>query len=119
MKSHYVPTIEFYITNVCNLSCTGCNRFNNYKFTGFQKWNDYKEVYKKWSEVLDVGYIGILGGEPLLTPDYINWLTGIRELWPTSTISTITNGYRLNYVPGLYEYIKLFLFSRGVVPEAE
>ena len=33
---------EFYITNVCNLSCNGCNRFNNYKFRGFQRWEDSK-----------------------------------------------------------------------------
>lgn len=34
--------MEFYITNVCNLTCTGCNRFNNYKFKGFQRWTEDK-----------------------------------------------------------------------------
>jgi len=106
MKSHYVPSVEFYITNVCNLSCTGCNRFNNYKFSGFQKWNDYKEIFKDWSKILDIGHIGILGGEPLLTPDYFKWVTGLRELWPDSNLCTVTNGYRLNQVPGLYDFIK-------------
>ena len=42
--------MEFYITNVCNLTCTGCNRFNNYKFKGFQRWADYKEEYTQWSK---------------------------------------------------------------------
>ena len=97
--------VEFYITNVCNLTCQGCNRFNNYKFSGFQKWTDLESVYTKWAEQLRLTGIGILGGEPLLNPEYMLWLQGLRTLWPNSTITTTTNGYRLNQVKGLYDYM--------------
>jgi len=96
--------VEFYITNVCNLTCQGCNRFNNYKFSGYQKWDDYKDIYTTWSQQINPSAIGILGGEPLLNPDYMQWLLGIRQLWPRSSITTTTNGYQLNRVNGLYEF---------------
>ena len=60
-----LPYVEFYITNVCNLNCTNCNRFNNYAFAGHQRWADNKEFYQQWAEILDVQEISILGGEPL------------------------------------------------------
>ena len=96
--------VEFYITNVCNLACEGCNRFNNYRFKGWQRWADYKDIYTQWAQELEItSHIGILGGEPLLNPDYLEWLDGLRNLWPGVRINTVTNGYRLNSVPGLYE----------------
>lgn len=97
--------VEFYITNVCNLSCQGCNRFNNYKFSGFQRWNDFKDVYADWADQILPSSIGILGGEPLLNPDYMQWVSGIRQLWPNTPVGTVTNGYRLNQVKGLYDFI--------------
>jgi len=104
-KKFQIPYLEFYITNVCNLTCQGCNRFNNYKFSGFQKWADHKDVYKSWSEELHPGSIAILGGEPLLNPDFMHWLSGIRKLWPKQHIRVITNGFHLTKVNGLYEYL--------------
>ena len=97
--------VEFYITNVCNLSCSGCNRFNNYKFKGFARWADYEAEYTQWSRELQFGSIGILGGEPLLNVDFMSWVKGIRSLWPNTHIKVTTNGYYLNKVPGLYDYI--------------
>ena len=104
-KKFQIPSLEFYITNVCNLTCQGCNRFNNYKFSGFQRWADYKEIYTQWAAELQIGVIGILGGEPLLNPDFMQWFRGIRKLWPDSTLGVTTNGYRLNMIDGLYEFV--------------
>jgi hypothetical protein len=99
---HYA---EFYITHVCNLACQGCNRFNNYKFSGFQKWDDYKEIYSQWAKELNISSITILGGEPLLNPDFMLWFRGIRKLWPDKHLLTVTNAYRLNKIDGLYEFL--------------
>lgn len=97
---------EFYITNVCNLACNGCNRFNNYKFRGFQRWNDYKDVYAEWAKELELASIGILGGEPLLNVDFKLWAEGIRKLWPSAFIKVITNGFYLNDIDGLYDLVR-------------
>ena len=52
-KKFQLDYVEFYITNVCNLTCQGCNRFNSFKFKGWQKWEDYADTYKQWSEQIE------------------------------------------------------------------
>ena len=86
------PVVEFYITNVCNLSCRGCNRFNNYKFKGHELWKTYAKTYEAWSKRLDIPRITILGGEPTLNPDIRLWATNLRRLWPEAVIMIQTNG---------------------------
>jgi organic radical activating enzyme len=103
---HFLDRVEFYITNVCNYNCEHCNRFNNYHFTGQQKWEEYFNVYEQWSKKLDINYISILGGEPLLNPGINKWIDGITTNWPTARVEIVTNGTRLNKVKKLYETIK-------------
>lgn len=100
---------EFYITNVCNLSCPGCNRFNNYRFRGTQRWQDYANDYRAWAQDLDIGHIGILGGEPLLNPDALDWIAGIHSLWPKQLCKIVTNGFHLPRVKGLYDFLAAHL----------
>lgn len=101
-----IPYVEFYITNVCNLACTGCNRFNNYNFRGYQNWNDYAEQYEQWAKIVDIDSMAILGGEPLLNPSFMSWLHGVSTLWPNRLLRIISNGFQLNRVPGLYQLLK-------------
>jgi len=86
---------EFYITNVCNFNCSGCNRFNNYHVPGSQKWQDYQARYQEWSRVIDIAEFTIMGGEPMTNPDYLEWLQGIHQLWPVAQGSLLTNGHYL------------------------
>lgn len=99
---------EFYITNVCNLNCQNCNRFNNYAFSGHQRWKDHEEQYQKWSKIVDFDTIGILGGEPLLNPEFPIWLNNIATLWPNSIIKIISNGTQMDRWPDLYQQIKQY-----------
>ena len=87
---------EVNITNVCNYSCTHCQSLNNYAFKGHQRWDDYKEEYRKLSEQLDIDQIQILGGEPTLNPDFEKWVNGISNLWPESKLQISTNGSKLD-----------------------
>ena len=105
--TNFLNRVEFYITNVCNYNCEHCNRFNNYHFTGQQKWDEYKDVYSEWGNKLDVDYISILGGEPLLNPDITKWISGVRQIWNKATIEIVTNGTRLDKVKGLYDAINI------------
>ena len=41
----------------------------------------------------------------MLNVDFMLWLQGIRELWPTTNIRVVTNGFYLNKIVGLYDYI--------------
>ena len=86
------PVVEFYITNVCNLSCRGCNRFNDLNFKGHQRWTEHAEAYEAWSKRLDIPRITIIGGEPTLNPDLELWASNLRRLWPDAVIMIQTNG---------------------------
>lgn len=99
---------EFYITNVCNLNCINCNRFNNFAFSGHQYWKDHADQYKQWSNIVDIREIGIIGGEPLLNPDFPNWLHGIAKLWPNSKIKILTNGTQFKKWPELYSWLNQY-----------
>jgi hypothetical protein len=96
---------EFYITNVCNLTCQGCNRFNNYKFSGFERWTDMQDIYGEWAKQFKIDTISILGGEPLLNPEFMLWLQGVMQLWPASNVMIGTNGYQLNKIQGFYDFV--------------
>jgi organic radical activating enzyme len=104
----YLEYTEFYITNVCNLNCPNCNRFNNYPFKGHFLWDDHKEDYKEWSKKLQFKLIGILGGEPLLNPNLLDWIHGVAELWPESKIVIVTNGTQLDKWPNLHKELRKY-----------
>lgn len=101
---HLIPYVEFYVTNVCNLTCQNCNRFNNHNFRGWQRWSDYEAQYEAWSKNVRLQKVAILGGEPLLNPTILDWARGINRIWK-KTVQIQTNGTRLNHVPGLYELL--------------
>lgn len=92
----HIKYVEFHITNVCDISCNNCNKFNNFNLKGSFKWNDVKDSYFKWANILTIDEIAIVGGEPLTNPDIVNWMYGIREFWPNAKISIATNGNRLS-----------------------
>lgn len=99
-----IDRLEFYITNVCNLTCSGCNRYNNYKFSGWQSWAEAEPILERWAEKIEIQHPVILGGEPLLNRDIVQWITGIRRLWPRMAgVQVQSNGTRLDMIPGLYE----------------
>ena len=96
--------LEFYITNVCNLTCNGCNRYNNYHFKGWTAWDDWAEDLERWAQYIDIRHPVILGGEPLMNRDIIKWVNGLRRLWPDhSGVQIQSNGTRIDRVRGLYE----------------
>jgi len=99
---YLIPKMEFYITNVCNLSCENCNRFNDHNFQGWQNWNTLKHVYQQWAHKVRLGKVVILGGEPLLNPTIIDWIHGINDTFGVN-VQVLSNGTRINNVRGLYD----------------
>lgn len=98
----FVQKIEFYITNVCNLTCSNCNRFNDQDFRGHQLWKDYERDYQHWAKKLDIQGLVILGGEPMLNPSICDWVLGLNRCFGRG-VQVLTNGTRLNQVRGFYD----------------
>lgn len=88
----FKPVLEIYITNVCNLTCRGCNRFNNYNFKGHHRWEDSADALEVWSKRISAPKITIIGGEPTLHPELETWAMNVRRLWPEADILIQTNG---------------------------
>jgi len=101
MPKYNLPDIEFYITNVCNLTCSECRTLNNYQFKGHYNF-DY-DTYKPWSDVLNISRFDILGGEPTLNPNLLDWMVGLRTLWPNANGFITTNGTHLGKVKNLHK----------------
>jgi hypothetical protein len=102
-----IQKLEFYITNVCNLACDDCNRFNDHNFRGHQLWSDYEKDYEEWGCKLEVPGLVILGGEPLLNPTICDWIRGLNRCFGEN-VQVLTNGTRLNRTAGLYEALAEF-----------
>jgi organic radical activating enzyme len=98
--------VGFYITHVCNLTCSQCGNFNNHTLKGYYQWSDYVDAIERYSKEIDFKFIDILGGEPLLHPGLKDWCRGIRELWPDAEIKLLTNGTRIAATPGLYQILQ-------------
>jgi organic radical activating enzyme len=101
MPKYFLHHFEFYITNVCNLDCSDCRSFNNFNFKGHYKFDP--KNYEQWAEKVDIGSFEIIGGEPTLHPNLLEWMEGLRKLWPNCEANLITNGTRLSKVRGLHE----------------
>jgi|TARA_B110000977_G_C11035447_1_gene476878 organic radical activating enzyme len=92
---------EFYITNVCNLACENCNRFNNFPRKGHIMFDE--EQYIEWAKKFNFGLISIIGGEPLLHPGILSYVIGLRQLWPDTGMIITSNGFQINKVKNLYQ----------------
>ena len=102
---HELDYCEFYITNVCNLGCDDCDRFNNFAFRGHYEFQPHMDAYRAWSKKLRIRRIGILGGEPMLSPFLTDYLENLPDLWPDATVGVITNGTQFHRQPRLYEIV--------------
>jgi organic radical activating enzyme len=112
---HHIPTkVDFYITNVCNLTCEGCNRFNNYDFRGWQRWSDYSEEYRRWSQLVSLKAATIMGGEPFLNPTLPDWVRGINQYFGIE-VQVLTNGTRFLQARELYKEL-LYTSSKTKAP---
>ena len=121
-----LPYAEIYLTNVCNLACDNCNRFNNFAFKGHERWVDRAQSFEKWSNIVDIETITIIGGEPFTNPDIAIYIKEIRRLWPSSMINVATNGTHLHKIKGMINdlrnnniQIKISLHSHQLAQKIE
>lgn len=91
------------ITQACNLSCVGCTNYSDLTHAGYVPWSHGRKWLEAWLERMDILDFGIMGGEPLINPQWHEWLRGVREMLPTSQIRFTTNGLLLHRYPDLLD----------------
>ena len=83
--------LEIYLTNGCNLKCKFCSHFNPYR-QGIVPTETLVTSMETWSKKVRPKKFGLLGGEPLLHPDFPLLLRKAHECWPNTRLIVTTNG---------------------------
>ncbi|MDR1881457.1 MAG: radical SAM protein [Prevotella sp.] len=90
--------IEINVVDHCNLCCSSCNHFSNLvEEEYFLDFEEYSRDISRLSEICsgNLKVIKLLGGEPLLHPDIVDFIKVTRIHFPYSNISFVTNGLLL------------------------
>lgn len=87
--------IQIEVTNVCEHECTNCSRFvGHYRETYFMK---LEQVERAIDSLLDFpGGIGIMGGEPLMHPDFLEICRLMKQMVSPERRHLWTAGYNWN-----------------------
>ena len=94
------------ITQVCNLSCQGCTNFSDLRHTGYVTWNQGQRWIESWLDRITIPDFGIMGGEPLINPEWQAWVQGVRDLMPDAQIRFTTNGLLLHKHPDIMNFFE-------------
>ena len=103
MNKPALPFLETMITQACNLSCQGCTNYSDLKHSGYVSWSIGQQWIQSWLDRISIPDFGIMGGEPLINPEFLEWLYGCRELLPKSQLRFTTNGLLLHKYPDLLD----------------
>ena len=90
--------IEYHLADHCNLSCQGCSHFSPLAQKCFPDVQIFERDMKRLSD-LSKGKLKrffLLGGEPLLNPQIIDFIRISRQYFPDTRISILTNAVLLN-----------------------
>ena len=86
---HYIET---HITEACNLKCRGCSHFSVFAKPKHKDIEEFRREFERLHELGEIQIIRLMGGEPLLNPNFMDYLRIARQYFPNSTISLVTNG---------------------------
>ena len=87
-----IPYFETHITEACNLKCRGCSHFSVFAKPKHKDLEEFEREYARLAEIEEIGIMRLMGGEPLLNPDFMEYLRIARKYFPNSHICLVTNG---------------------------
>lgn len=92
-----LKTIVISLCEHCNLNCWGCDHFSPLAKKTFLRFQDFEKDIKRLSELFGklVGRIKLMGGEPLLHPNKVEFAKLARSYFPYTEIEFTTNAILL------------------------
>ncbi len=88
-----LPYLEYSIVGHCNLNCRGCNALVNDKDEEFSSLDSYEKDFIRLREIFaGIKYLKIFGGEPLLHPQWTDFVKLSRKHFPDSELVVHSNG---------------------------
>lgn len=97
----YLFMVDIHVAEHCNFKCYSCSHFSS---IAEEEYLDIEEFRKDITELsyLTKGYVhlfNLLGGEPLLNNDIVDYMKILRDQFDKSRINIITNGSKLLSMP--------------------
>jgi len=94
MKKPRLKYVQTDVVQHCNLKCKSCLHHSN--MLDEPVVADFDTVIKDWKRLKELFWgiyeFRIIGGEPLLCSNLIDYVKAAREIFPDSEISVVTNG---------------------------
>jgi MoaA/NifB/PqqE/SkfB family radical SAM enzyme len=97
LKPRKLLRFDVHLTDHCNLNCKGCEHFSPLSGNKFLDINIYEKDCMQLNKLTGgiIEEIALIGGEPLLHPLIIDFITITRKYFPVGMIFIITNGLLL------------------------
>ena len=102
LKEKIVPRaflgfVDIHLAEHCNLNCYSCDNFSQLAKKGYYDIESFSKDIKRLQELTDgcIERFHLMGGEPLLNKNCIQYFRILREHFPNSKIWVITNGILL------------------------
>ncbi len=92
-------SVEYNLTEHCNLSCYACDHASPLMPEKFASVAEFSRDFDALGRVLHSQQLQILGGEPLLHPQILEFLAEARRIAIADAIVLITNGVLLHEAP--------------------
>lgn len=93
MNKRELEYLEIHIVNHCNLNCKGCSHFCPLTSSSYLDTTEFKNDLSQLKNYIDnIKQLRLMGGEPLLHPQWIKFFEISRKLFPQSRIAMVTNG---------------------------
>jgi len=90
--------IEFLLTKHCNIKCASCQRFSPLADTWFETIDNFTNLINRIYTFFpdNIWKISLLGGEPLLHPDLLQFVEITRNKYKKAFVVLFTNGVLLD-----------------------
>ncbi len=92
-----LESIAFDLAEHCNLRCRGCDHFAPLAEKKLTDLNQFEIDIKRYAKISNsqLSKFKLMGGEPLLNPQIIDFMRVTREYLPNTRILIVTNGILL------------------------
>jgi hypothetical protein len=94
--------IEYNLTEHCNLTCGHCDHASPLLPKKLARLTDFTRDLQALAKVLHAAELRIVGGEPTLHPQIIEFLQESRRTGVAEKIKVYTNGTRLHLMPDVF-----------------
>lgn len=89
-------TVEYNLTDHCNLKCYACDHASPLLAPGFARLADFVRDFQALACVLHTQELRLVGGEPLLHPELLQFVKEARRIGIADTVVVWTNGVLLH-----------------------